>query len=384
MTVPDGVAEGLTAAPAAAHRFTALDSLRGIAALGVLLHHLPATNGLAVLPLAGAGSLFVDLFFVLSGFVIAASYGERLADGFSVRRFALLRLGRVVPLHLFMVAAYLALELAAWMFGSGGLNLSAPFSGVHSPGHLLRAIFLLDGYFPIKHNFYNGVSWSISIELLLYGLAVLAFRARRAGLAAFYALGLAALALQLAGVNLPVLTNALERGLAGFAGGLACWQLYQLRPQPLPFVALFEVLALGALFGFVWFVPLFGPPALILVPAMAVVFVFAQQAGPLSGFLMQRGWVWLGAISYSLYMVHVMVLARIADLFLLASRYTAQPLARYTWQDGIPIKAIDLPLLPALLVQGAMIGACLLAAHWTYRLIEEPARQWSRRRAEQL
>ena len=97
MTVPDGVAEGLTAAPAAAHRFTALDSLRGIAALGVLLHHLPATNGLAVLPLAGAGSLFVDLFFVLSGFVIAASYGERLADGFSVRRFALLRLGRVVP-----------------------------------------------------------------------------------------------------------------------------------------------------------------------------------------------------------------------------------------------------------------------------------------------
>ena len=190
--------------------------------------------------------------------------------------------------------------------------------------------------------------------------------------------------MQLAGVNLPVLTNALERGLAGFAGGLACWQLYQLRPQPLPFVALFEVLALGALFGFVWFVPLFGPPALILVPAMAVVFVFAQQAGPFSGFLMQRGWVWLGAISYSLYMVHVMVLARIADLFLLASRYTAQPLARYTWQDGIPIKAIDLPLLPALLVQGAMIGACLLAAHWTYRLIEEPARQWSRRRAEQL
>ena len=368
----------------APHRFTALDSLRGIAALGVLLHHMPATNGLAVLPLAVAGSLFVDLFFVLSGFVIAASYGQRLADGFSVRRFALLRLGRVVPLHLLMVAAFLALELAAWRFGSGGLNLSAPFTGVHSPGHLLRAIFLLDGYFPIKHNYYNGVSWSISIELLLYGLAVLAFRARRAGLAAVYALGLAGLALQLASVNTLVITNALERGIAGFAGGIMCWQFYRLRPQPLPFAGLLEGLSLAALFGFVWFVPLVGSPALIVFPAMAVVTVFAHQAGPLSRFLLQRGWVWLGAISYSLYMVHVMVLARIADLFLLASRYTAQPLARYTWQDGIPIKAIDLPLLPALLVQCAMIGACLLVAHWTYRLIEEPARQWSRRRAEQL
>ena len=203
-------------------------------------------------------------------------------------------------------------------------------------------------------------------------------------MAAFYALGLAGLALQLASVNTLVITNALERGIAGFAGGIMCWQLYRLRPQPLPFAGLLEALSLAALFGFVWFVPLFGTPALIVFPAIAVVFVFAQQAGPLSQILMRRGWIWLGAISYSLYMVHVMVMARIADLFLLASRYTAQPLARYTWQDGIPIKAIDLPLLPALLVQCAMIGACLLVAHWTYRLIEEPARQWSRRRAEQL
>ena len=296
----------------------------------------------------------------------------------------MLRLGRVVPLHLFMVAAFLLLELAAWAFGSGGLNLRAPFTGFHSPGHLLRAIFLLDGYFPENNNYYNGVSWSISIELLLYALAVMAFRARRPGLAAFYALGVAGLALQLAGVNMLIITNALERGVAGFAGGLACWQLYRLRPQQLQFAALLEVLSLAALFGFVWFVPLLGSPALVVLPAMAVVTVFAHQTGPLSRILTQRGWVWLGTISYSLYMVHVMVLARIADLFLIASRYTANPLARYTWLDGIPIKAIDLPLLPALLVQFAMIGACLLVAYWVYRLIEEPARQWSRRRAAAL
>ena len=372
----------MTAPTLTPHRFAALDALRGLAALGVLLHHMPATNGFATLPIARAGGLFVDLFFVISGFVIAASYGERLASGYSAAKFALLRLGRVMPLHYVMVAAYLALELAAWAFGSGGLNLRAPFSGVHSPGHLLRALLLLDGYFPERDNYFNGVSWSISIELLLYALALVAFRARRAGLAAFMLLGLAALALQFAGVDQLVLTNALLRGVAGFAAGLGCWGLYRRRTgAPLPYAGLLEAGSLAALLLFIWFAqdnPLL--PLIALVSA-TVVFIFAHQAGPLSRVLLRREWLWLGAISYSVYMTHVLVLARVADLFLLASRYTPQPLARYAWQGEVPIKAIDLPLLPAVLVQFAMIAACLLAAHWTWALIEEPARQWSRRLA---
>ena len=369
----------------AAHRFAALDALRGLAALGVLLHHMPATNGLATLPIARMGGLFVDLFFVISGFVIAASYGERLASGYSAAKFAVLRLGRVLPLHYVMVAAYLALELAAWGFGSGGLNLRAPFSGVHSPGHLLRALLLLDGYFPLKHNYYNGVSWSISIELLLYALAVFAFRAGRTGLAAFMVLGLTALALQFAGLDQMVLTNALLRGLAGFTAGLACWSAYcHRRGAGLPMAGLLETGTLSALLLFIWFSA--GSPfvPLISVVSAAVVFVFAHQSGPLSRVLLRREWLWLGTISYSLYMTHVMVLARIADLFLLTSRYTPQPLARYAWQGDIPIKAVDLPLLPALAVQLGMIAMCVLVAHWSWRLIEEPARQWSRRRAARV
>ena len=55
------------------------------------------------------GGLFVDFFFVLSGFVIAATYGDRLAQGFSLLRYAVLRLGRVWPLHIVMVLAGLSL-----------------------------------------------------------------------------------------------------------------------------------------------------------------------------------------------------------------------------------------------------------------------------------
>ena len=150
---------------------------------------------------------------------------------------------------------------------------------------------------------------------------------------------------------------------------------------PLPYAGLLEAGSLAALLLFIWFAEDNQLLPLIALVSAAVVFIFAHLSGPLSQVLLRREWLWLGAISYSVYMTHVLVLARIADLFLLASRYTRVPLARYQWQDGIPIKAIDLPLLPALAVQLGMIAACLLAAHWTYRLIEEPARQWSRRLA---
>src|SRR5687768_5675625 len=80
-------------------RFIALDSLRGIAAVGVMLFHMGNIGWLGGFHAIQNGWLLVDFFFVLSGFVIAASYGERLAQGYSVGKFMALRFGRVVPLH---------------------------------------------------------------------------------------------------------------------------------------------------------------------------------------------------------------------------------------------------------------------------------------------
>ena len=368
----------------AKHRFTALDSLRGIAAIGVLLHHLPANNGLATLPLAQMGSLFVDFFFVLSGFVIACSYGDKLAGTFPLRRFAVLRLGRILPVHLVMIGLFALMEVAAWVIGSGGLSLRAPFAGTHSPAHLFSAVFLLDGYIPHRQNSFNGVSWSISVELFLYALAALAYRSGgRVWLLA--ACGLGALVLHSQWITWPVLTTDLQRGLTGFAAGALCWELFRRREgSALPAATLLECLSLTALFLFVWFSAQIGHPEWIFVPALAVVWTFAYQAGAVSRLLVMRWPVWLGAISYSLYMTHVMVLGRAADMVLIASRLTGQRLASYGYVGEIPIKSIELPLLPALVVQLGIIGAALVVAHWCWRLIEEPARQWSRRYASTL
>ena len=92
------------AAPKQPDRYIALDSLRGIAALGVAAYHLHGGGALFDLAVVRGGWLWVDFFFVLSGFVISSSYGERLAQDFSLARFMLLRLGRVWPLHINVLA----------------------------------------------------------------------------------------------------------------------------------------------------------------------------------------------------------------------------------------------------------------------------------------
>src|SRR5947199_4414119 len=92
-------------------RFVVLDSWRGIAACLVALFHLDAYSHLYGMPFLRNSWLFVDFFFVLSGFVIAANYQQRLLDGFGVGRFLLLRLGRLYPLHFTMLAVAVAVKL---------------------------------------------------------------------------------------------------------------------------------------------------------------------------------------------------------------------------------------------------------------------------------
>lgn len=80
-------------------RFEGLDGLRGVAAIAVLLFHLSPQNAIDFVP---RGFLAVDFFFVLSGFVIASAYDDRLVEGagngLTVSRFLFLRLVRLYPL----------------------------------------------------------------------------------------------------------------------------------------------------------------------------------------------------------------------------------------------------------------------------------------------
>jgi len=83
--------------PPKSHRFLFLDALRGIAALFVVAFHFP--NGMTS-SFAANGTLAVDFFFCLSGFVIAFSYESRLTETLSFKDFTVARLIRLYPIYL--------------------------------------------------------------------------------------------------------------------------------------------------------------------------------------------------------------------------------------------------------------------------------------------
>ncbi len=101
-------------------RFDLLDGIRGIAAVAVMFHHYTQHNGLHWL---GGAWVAVDLFFVLSGFVIAHSYGTKIIEGMSFREFLRVRMIRLGPLY------YLGLSLgalaAAWLVITSDLSGTA-------------------------------------------------------------------------------------------------------------------------------------------------------------------------------------------------------------------------------------------------------------------
>ncbi|PLK24242.1 acyltransferase [Novosphingobium sp. TH158] len=126
-------------------RMATLDALRGTAAILVMLDHMDNWfPGLALLPMPG-GYLAVDLFFVLSGFVLARAYEPRFAAGLQLDRFVRLRLARVWPMA----------------------GLAALFAVLVHGAHPAMALLVPDfrsaeGLFPA-----NPPMWSLLFELLV-------------------------------------------------------------------------------------------------------------------------------------------------------------------------------------------------------------------------
>jgi len=158
----------------------ALTSVRGIAAWFVVLYHIRfSIAGLppALVTIFGKGYLAVDFFFLLSGFVIWLTWGERIRAGGwrAVPRFLQKRIARIWPLHLLMLGCALGLAL---LLAATGRQDQYHYPFAQLPLHVL----LLQNWGFTRHLTWNDPSWSISAELgayLLFPLLVLAIDWRR-------------------------------------------------------------------------------------------------------------------------------------------------------------------------------------------------------------
>ena len=153
-------------------RFEALDGWRGIAALLVALYHLPFINHLYSIPIIRNSFLFVDFFFVLSGFVIAYAYSQRLNNKKEIGLFIFRRIGRLWPLHVFVLLLFVLMELLKIYVmsksGGGWEHAEAPFSNEYSVNSLFSNIFLLQSIGLHDELTWNYPSWSISVEFYTY------------------------------------------------------------------------------------------------------------------------------------------------------------------------------------------------------------------------
>lgn len=366
-------------------RFQALDGWRGLAALMVALFHSPFYGALYANPLVRNSYLWVDFFFVLSGFVITHATSEGLrgrgaATGFLIRRF-----GRVWPLHAAVLGGFVVLELAKVASGLGGIAVKhPPFTGAHSFDSLIANLALVQSLGIYDISTWNIPSWSICVEFWTYVLFTVTLRLppqRRVAIGIAICLG--------AGVCLAYLAShrefseitydyGLVRCLFGFFIGHLTYRLAAAKPFAGSAKAglIAEAMAILAVIGFVCGAGVILPPALGSPIFAAAIYVFAAERGPVSRGLRSRPAASLGAWSYAIYMTHPLVMTVMVQTTHLVEKLAHVTLLRAAQSNDPNVLAVALPGFVwwddgATLIY---LAITLAISAWVYRSIEMPGR----------
>ena len=363
----------------------ALTGLRIAAALWVVLFHFrpliwEASPRLKddLAPLFNAGAQGVDLFFILSGFVLTWNYLDKMGPTWSssaTLHFLWLRLSRVWPIYL--VTMHIA---ALWIIFTLHVGtVPSPDAEKLTAISYLRQLFMVQLWYApfFDDTSWDGPAWSISAEWLAYlifGLLVMlifriarASRARTLLILAFFAT-LPPTVLLLASGVLYTPWSWLPRIVAQFAAGaLACAAVRRLRltdgaRRGAGYIAIGLVAVIVAVLYFYDAHPVSGmvdPGGLVNVLFMPLVVALSVGTGTLPALLSTRVLVYGGQISFSLYMIHEPV-------------HTA-------WNWAVQQYEIAMPMSVAKLAVSGVVAAAVLAAMALFHFVEEPARRWMRR-----
>lgn len=327
-------------------RFTAIDGLRGIAALAVVIYHMAAGQEWGVVqPIVSRGFLGVEIFFVISGFVIAHSVAGREHTPRFLGRFALRRILRLDPPYWLVIALELVL-IGVTIRLMPGFAPDVPTIR-QTLSHLIYAQNLTgDGdILPIF--------WTLCFEVQFYlffvGSLVL-WRAVRGKpqVAAWLLAGLYVFsAFARYGPLVPDVQGlAHERWHQFFLGVLTYWCV----SRRAHFAWLYAAWALLlALVGTPW-----APAEALIVVVVSMFVALLGVTSRLGTALNGRVLQYLGRQSYSLYLIHLPIGGRVAA-----------------------VVAIVLPLQWVTLVAGTV--ASIVAADILWRVVERPSIAWSKR-----
>ena len=304
-------------------RFEVLDSFRGLCAIFVVIFHMKIVGAFTQYSFFRGSDIFVQFFFVLSGFVMAKAYaGNR---NLNIRDYFIKRTFRIYPLHVFMLMLFLLLEIALLLFNTyGSVLIRVPFSGKNDLVELLPNIFLLQSWsiYTEKLSF-NGPSWSISLEYYMYFLFLFLLVFAKNNKSRFMITGsIIILCLLLSGLEPIFFTKDAYLGIYCFLLGTLTAAVHTRSPEldvNRYVSSLVEFLALVCVFCYI-IVDFDYKYQLSGVFFSIIVLLFSYEKGIASVLFKKRIFLFLGLISYSIYLTHYFVLTIIKTSVLLVSK----------------------------------------------------------------
>ncbi|WP_221390633.1 acyltransferase [Dyadobacter sp. NIV53] len=291
-------------------RVEQLDGLRGIFALLVVAHHHNAFknsilyNNFFVIN----SSLFVDFFFVLSGFVIAMNYIGKLSTGQDFFQFIKKRFFRLYPLLFYSEIVFLIANLTgehSVLKNSSNLGLSYYFLTALDTLTFMGSTPVLGGWIGL-----NYPAWSISSEMISYvffGL-ILLFIPKQKNLAFLAIILFAGIFIIDRDEYLLTYDYGFIRGLLCFCIGIFTFEIIKNRNLELSFLEIPYLILLVSMMYLVHHYQLNVWKLVFPFIFSAGIFVFCNSTGFVTKMLSNRLFQYLGRISYSIYLNHAIVL----------------------------------------------------------------------------
>ncbi|AMO54374.1 hypothetical protein GZ77_22680 [Endozoicomonas montiporae] len=298
----------------------ALTGVRGVAALWVFFHHIinqyPLNGSLpeSVKNVADTGWLGVDLFFILSGFVISYVHQKDFEDGVTAtswKNFMILRFARVYPVHFFTTMALVVIYLSASVLFHYESKVEAfTFS------KLVYSLTLTNGFGIPESRGWNIPSWSVSTEAFAYlvfpWLTYLVFSRKMSMLTCL----ISCIAILLCTTAIGWYLSDGEKYFSGwetnvirilseFSIGCLLFNIFKQNTK----YALWWLgeVAFIAIIVMTWLQVPHQWDVLYIMALAVLVIALTEDKGLLARCLGRRIWIYLGEISYSVYLCHWLV-----------------------------------------------------------------------------
>jgi peptidoglycan/LPS O-acetylase OafA/YrhL len=357
---------------ASKEKFLFLEPLRGIFALVVVIVHGGVIGSSSFLLgnelIVTNSTMLVDLFFQLSGFVIAYNYADRINGTATAFVFQFNRFLRMYPLHivtfLCFAVGFPLLEYAKELY-TGNVGDHHAFSNFDLFA-IINNIFLTQGMFEDKLT-YNYPSWSVSAEFYTYAtfaivFAIFSSKASRV-MTSIVLVVIAASILHFYHSDYPETRFALFRCMYSFFLGVLLYYIYdnfRIRVAPI-FVYLSFVLMFVC-----WY---FANYLSSLITPFTYSFIFLSllwsETSVMKRLLCSPKLVFLGTISYGIYMIHAIVWHVITRVLIVFFDYE-----EYESKFGDMVLNVESGLSTALLFFGTVVTIFL--AYLSYRYLEMP------------